>query len=176
MGFDDVRRSITWPRSSSTVIFRPEGNSMPFDPRLSWWDFWPTKRFIRNSVLTLTQGKGKPGKVPLRYVRSWQRNIWRLHSISMSFWGLAMMYNWRDIGSHRLAEVLKHQAMLLERIVTEQRFYPDYFRVAFYGDFPAALRNKEFIVRSLSSRSYWPCSRICSTVSWVRVGEVWRLL
>jgi dedicator of cytokinesis protein 3 len=55
----------------------------------------------------------------------------------------------RRLVSHRLAEVLKHQAMLFERIVSEQRFYPDYFRVAFYGDFPAALRNKEFIVRPL---------------------------
>ena len=176
MGFDDVRRSITWPRSSSAVILRPEGNPMSFDPRLSWWDFWTTKLIVRNLVLTLTQGKGRPGKVQLRYARNWQRSIWKSHSISMSFWGLAMMYHWRDIGSHRLAEVLKHQAMLLERIVTEQRFYPDYFRVAFYGDFPAALRNKEFIVRSLSSHSYCPYSHICFAVSWVWVGEVRRLL
>ena len=49
--------------------------------------------------------------------------------------------------SGRLAEIMRHQASLLELIVTEQRYYPDYFRVAFYGNFPTALRNKQFIVR-----------------------------
>lgn len=49
--------------------------------------------------------------------------------------------------SARLAEILRHQAALLEHIVTEQRYYPDYFRVAFYGNFPMAIRNKHFVVR-----------------------------
>lgn len=48
--------------------------------------------------------------------------------------------------SHRLSEVLLHQATLLEHIVTDQRYYSEYFRVAFYGGFPVALRNKQFIV------------------------------
>ena len=48
--------------------------------------------------------------------------------------------------SSRLAEVLRHKAALLEHIVTDQRYYPDYFRVAFYGAFPVAIRNKHFIV------------------------------
>ncbi|KZT04604.1 cytoplasmic protein [Laetiporus sulphureus 93-53] len=47
----------------------------------------------------------------------------------------------------RLAEILRHKAALLERIVTDQRYYSDYFRVAFYGSFPAAIRNKQFIYR-----------------------------
>ena len=38
--------------------------------------------------------------------------------------------------------------MLLEHIVTDQRYYPDYYRVTFYGNFPAAIRDKRFIVRS----------------------------
>ena len=48
--------------------------------------------------------------------------------------------------SGRLSEILRHQATLLEHIVTDQRFYPDYFRVAFYGNFPVAIRNKQFVV------------------------------
>ncbi|KAH8119460.1 cytoplasmic protein [Phellopilus nigrolimitatus] len=47
----------------------------------------------------------------------------------------------------RLAEILRHKAALLEHIVTDQRYYPDYFRVAFYGTFPVAIRNKQFIYR-----------------------------
>ena len=49
--------------------------------------------------------------------------------------------------SARLAEILRHQAALFEHIITDQRYYSDYFRVVFYGDFPDALRNKQFIVR-----------------------------
>ncbi|OCH91820.1 cytoplasmic protein [Obba rivulosa] len=47
----------------------------------------------------------------------------------------------------RLAEILRHQAALLEHIITDQRYYSDYFRVAFYGSFPDAIRNKQFIYR-----------------------------
>ncbi|KAH9917284.1 cytoplasmic protein [Amylocystis lapponica] len=47
----------------------------------------------------------------------------------------------------RLAEVLRHQAALYEHIVTDQRYYSDYFRVAFYGNFPQAIRNTQFIYR-----------------------------
>ncbi|RDX50021.1 cytoplasmic protein [Lentinus brumalis] len=47
----------------------------------------------------------------------------------------------------RLAEILRHQAALLEHIITDQRYYSDYFRVAFYGNFPVAIRNKQFIYR-----------------------------
>jgi len=42
---------------------------------------------------------------------------------------------------------MRHQAALLEHITNTQRYYPDYFRVAFYGSFPVAIRNKQFIVR-----------------------------
>ncbi|GJE96717.1 cytoplasmic protein [Phanerochaete sordida] len=47
----------------------------------------------------------------------------------------------------RLAEILRHQAALLEHIVTDQRYYSDYFRVAFYGNFPVGIRNKQFVYR-----------------------------
>lgn len=47
----------------------------------------------------------------------------------------------------RLSEILRLQATLLDHIVTEQRYYPDYYRVTFYGNFPAAIRDKRFIYR-----------------------------
>ena len=55
--------------------------------------------------------------------------------------------------STRLAEILRHQAALLEHIITDQRYYSDYFRVAFYGNFPLAIRNKQFIVSKLTYSS-----------------------
>ena len=51
--------------------------------------------------------------------------------------------------SGRLAEILEHQAGLLRHIVTDQRHYPDYFLVEFYGNFPDALRGKRYIVSCL---------------------------
>lgn len=48
--------------------------------------------------------------------------------------------------SGRLSEILRHQATLLEHIVTDQRYYPDYYKVTFYGNFPTAIRDKRFIV------------------------------
>lgn len=65
-----------------------------------------------------------------------------------------------------------HQAALLEHIVTDQRYYSEYFRVAFYGNFPAALRDKQFIV------SWVRVMRSCSSclVSGLRVGKVWGVL
>ena len=48
--------------------------------------------------------------------------------------------------SARLSEILRHEATLLEHIVSDQRYYPDYYRVAFYGNFPTAIRDKKFIV------------------------------
>ncbi|KAI6032808.1 hypothetical protein F5J12DRAFT_902576 [Pisolithus orientalis] len=54
----------------------------------------------------------------------------------------------------RLAEILRHEATLLEHITTDQRYYPDYFRVAFWGDFPDALRGKQFIYRGYEWERY----------------------
>ncbi|KZT43476.1 hypothetical protein SISSUDRAFT_1039891 [Sistotremastrum suecicum HHB10207 ss-3] len=47
----------------------------------------------------------------------------------------------------RLSELLAHQATLVKHIVSDQRYYSDYFRVAFYGNFPVALRDMQFIYR-----------------------------
>lgn len=68
-----------------------------------------------------------------------------------------------SVNSGRLAEILRHQAALLEHIVTDQRYYPDYFRVAFYGDFPAAIRNNQFIVGLIDTTPYSRLNRGHST-------------
>ncbi|EJD42755.1 cytoplasmic protein [Auricularia subglabra TFB-10046 SS5] len=60
---------------------------------------------------------------------------------------LAYQHSEVTFNYQRLAEVLHHQANLHEHIVHEPRYYADYFRVAFYGDFPDAIRDKEFIYR-----------------------------
>ena len=71
-----------------------------------------------------------------------------------------------DTASTRLAEILRHQAALLEHIISDQRYYSDYFRVSFYGNFPTAIRNKQFIVSyNLSTKGYYdlilsPVSRL----------------
>nr|GAT57688.1 predicted protein [Mycena chlorophos] len=63
----------------------------------------------------------------------------------------------------RLAEILRHQAALLEHIVTDQRYYPDYYRVTFYGSFPAALRDKRFIYRGYEWEKFGAfCERMLS--------------
>lgn len=75
--------------------------------------------------------------------------------------------------STRLAEILRHRAALLEHIITDQRYYSDYFRVAFYGTFPDAIRNKQFIVRSVLLQVGTALTHAgSSTVPWLRVGEV----
>ncbi|KAK1229155.1 Deoxycytidine kinase 1 [Marasmius sp. AFHP31] len=47
----------------------------------------------------------------------------------------------------RLSEIYRLQATLLEHIVTEQRYYPEYYLVSFYGNFPTAVRDKRFVYR-----------------------------
>ncbi len=77
--------------------------------------------------------------------------------------------------SARLAEILRLQAALLEHIVTEQRYYSDYFRVAFYGNFPVGIRNKQFVVGLVSLFSHH-ISSCFDLVPRLRMGEIWSLL
>jgi hypothetical protein len=63
------------------------------------------------------------------------------------FFIVQVQLNAKFLSSARLSQILRHEAALLEHIVTEQRYYPDYYRVAFYGNFPVAIRAKQFIVR-----------------------------
>ncbi|KAF9007971.1 cytoplasmic protein [Cyathus striatus] len=63
----------------------------------------------------------------------------------------------------RLSEILRHQAALLEHIVTDQRYYPDYYRVTFYGSFPQALKDKRFIYRGYEWEKFGAfCERMLS--------------
>ena len=79
--------------------------------------------------------------------------------------------------STRLAEILRHQATLLEHIITDQRYYPDYFRVAFFGEFPDAIRGKQFIVRLYAPFSFrFTHSVPGDPVPRLRVGKVWNIL
>ncbi|KAI0940660.1 hypothetical protein AcW1_003797 [Taiwanofungus camphoratus] len=60
---------------------------------------------------------------------------------------LALQHREVTFNYTRLGEILRHEASLLEHIITDQRYYSDYFRVAFFGNFPVAIRNKQFIYR-----------------------------
>jgi hypothetical protein len=71
---------------------------------------------------------------------------------------------------------MRHQAALLEHIINAQRYYPDYFRVAFYGNFPVAIRNKQFIVCSDIHYAYSVNTDEHLLVSRLRVGKVWSIL
>ncbi|KAJ6499427.1 C2 domain in Dock180 and Zizimin proteins-domain-containing protein [Mycena sanguinolenta] len=63
----------------------------------------------------------------------------------------------------RLSEILRHQATLLEHIVTDQRYYSDYYRVGFYGNFPGAIRDKRFIYRGYEWEKFGAfCERMLS--------------
>ncbi|PWZ03173.1 hypothetical protein BCV70DRAFT_183899 [Testicularia cyperi] len=63
---------------------------------------------------------------------------------------LAQQYEYRSVNYARLAEVLVHQANLYSKIATEERTFPAYFRVAYYGqDWPASLQGKMFVYRGL---------------------------
>ncbi|KAJ1032676.1 hypothetical protein NDA16_000699 [Ustilago loliicola] len=61
---------------------------------------------------------------------------------------LAQQYEYVSVNYVRLAEVMHHQAKLYQKIATEERSFPAYFRVAYYGqEWPPALQNKMFVYR-----------------------------
>lgn len=73
----------------------------------------------------------------------------------------------------RLSEILRHQAALLEHIVTDQRYYPDYYRVTFYGNFPAAIRDKRFIYRGYEWEKFGAfCERMLNKHSGAQLLKV----
>ncbi|KAJ2936556.1 hypothetical protein H1R20_g537, partial [Candolleomyces eurysporus] len=68
---------------------------------------------------------------------------------------LAYQHSEMTFNYARLSEILRHQATLLEHIITEQRYYPDYYRVMFYGNFPQAIRERNgFIYRGYDWEKY----------------------
>lgn len=92
------------------------------------------------------QGRGKHGNGPSTSAKNSHINMLKSLSTSRSLPIGAPHHSHSLISSVRLSEILRHEAMLLEHIVTDQRYYPDYYRVTFYGNFPGAIRDKRFIV------------------------------
>lgn len=61
---------------------------------------------------------------------------------------LAREYEYRAVDYNRLADVLTTQASLFQKIGSEERSFPNYFRVAYYGSqWPTTLQGKNFIYR-----------------------------
>ncbi|KAJ3935174.1 MAG: hypothetical protein NXY57DRAFT_991179 [Lentinula lateritia] len=98
-------------------------------------------KFHRKETLCLLildyLGKGK----------AWERAIDICKEIAIQHSGVTFNYR-------RLSEILRHQAALLEHIVTDQRYYCDYYLLTFYGNFPAAIRDKRFIYRGYEWEKY----------------------
>lgn len=105
-----------------------------FVPPMVDLDLPQQSHFVRKETLCLLildyLGKGKAWESAIEVCKE------------LAFQHMEVTFNY-----HRLSEILLHQATLLEHIVTDQRYYPEYFRVSFYGSFPVALRNKQFIYR-----------------------------
>ncbi|GAW01788.1 cytoplasmic protein [Lentinula edodes] len=98
-------------------------------------------KFHRKETLCLLildyLGKGK----------AWERAIDICKELAIQHSGVTFNYR-------RLSEILRHQAALLEHIVTDQRYYCDYYLLTFYGNFPAAIRDKRFIYRGYEWEKY----------------------
>ncbi|KAH9819300.1 dedicator of cytokinesis-domain-containing protein [Melampsora americana] len=55
----------------------------------------------------------------------------------------------------RLSEVLAHQSSLYHKIVKSERYFSEYFRVAFYGlGFPPSVQNRQFVYRGYEFEKY----------------------
>lgn len=55
----------------------------------------------------------------------------------------------------RLSEVLAHQSSLYQKIVKSERYFSEYFRVAFYGlGFPPSVQNRQFVYRGYEFEKY----------------------
>lgn len=52
-----------------------------------------------------------------------------------------------SLRSLRLAELLSHHSRLSESIILEPRPVPHYFLVSYFGPFPLAVRNRQFVYR-----------------------------
>lgn len=105
-----------------------------FVPPMADLDLPQQSHFVRKETLCLLildyLGKGKAWESAVEVCKE------------LAYQHMEVTFNY-----HRLSEILLHQATLLEHIVTDQRYYSEYFRVSFHGSFPVALRNKQFIYR-----------------------------
>lgn len=75
---------------------------------------------------------------------------------------LAREYEYRCVDYTRLSDILTLQASLFNKIGSEERTFPNYFRVAYYGSqWPSSLQGKNFIYRGLNwEKSSNFCERI----------------
>ncbi|TIA88831.1 hypothetical protein E3P99_02368 [Wallemia hederae] len=62
---------------------------------------------------------------------------------------LAHQYENKTYDFHKLADILTYQASLVDSIMKGDREFPEFFRVAYHGGFPPALKNKQFVYRGL---------------------------
>ncbi|PWN43738.1 hypothetical protein IE81DRAFT_67371 [Ceraceosorus guamensis] len=75
---------------------------------------------------------------------------------------LLHQYEYRSVDYGRLADVLRLQASLFEKIATVERTFPSYFRVAYYGQsWPNSLQDKMFVYRGLDWEKFGAfCERL----------------
>ncbi|TIB91721.1 hypothetical protein E3Q19_02279 [Wallemia mellicola] len=62
---------------------------------------------------------------------------------------LTYQYEFKTYEYHKLADILTYQASLVDAIMKCDREFPEYFIVGYYGGFPPALKNKQFVYRGL---------------------------
>ena len=61
---------------------------------------------------------------------------------------LAQQYEYRSANYARLSELLIHQASLYQKVAIQERAFPAYFRVAYYGEqWPVSLQSQMFVYR-----------------------------
>lgn len=75
---------------------------------------------------------------------------------------LLHQYEYRSVDYGRLADVLRLQASLYEKIAAVERTFPSYFRVAYYGQsWPVSLQEKMFVYRGLDWEKFGAfCERL----------------
>ncbi|QRW21720.1 hypothetical protein RhiXN_06709 [Rhizoctonia solani] len=66
-------------------------------------------------------------------LHEWDMHAKELYLLIIEYLSKATQHAEVSFDYRRLAEIMVHQAALLEHIVTDQRYYSEYFRVAFYG-------------------------------------------
>ncbi|KAI7952095.1 hypothetical protein MJO28_007779 [Puccinia striiformis f. sp. tritici] len=68
---------------------------------------------------------------------------------------LQQQYEHVTFDYERLSEVLAHQSSLFLKIVKTDRYFSEYFRVAFYGQgFPPSVQNRQFVYRGYEWEKY----------------------
>ncbi|WVR07765.1 hypothetical protein IAU60_004808 [Kwoniella sp. DSM 27419] len=74
---------------------------------------------------------------------------------------LTIQYQSLTFNVEKLSDLLTYQAKLWEGIASSTRPKPEYFRVAYYGDWPIGTKDKDYIVRGQPWQRY---SEFCDTL------------